>query len=183
LRDTIDAVQMRHAGMDVDALYARHHDELLLYLVRRLADVEVALDLWSGDVRASGGGPPEYRPARPTPGGRVAVFDRQRPARALHRAAASRRAPRVQTGLERPPAAGCSPTSVAGADGRDARRELAPHRHAERATVREAVRLREWSTSGPTTRSRDGWRSPSDARARVSRGLTALAEVLEVAQP
>ena len=33
--------------MDVDALYQRHRDALLVFLVRRTADTEVALDLWA----------------------------------------------------------------------------------------------------------------------------------------
>ena len=35
------------AAMDVDALYAQHRDALLVFLVRRTADTEVALDLWA----------------------------------------------------------------------------------------------------------------------------------------
>jgi RNA polymerase sigma-70 factor (ECF subfamily) len=33
--------------MEVGALYARHRDALLVFLVRRTADTEVALDLWA----------------------------------------------------------------------------------------------------------------------------------------
>ena len=32
---------------DISRLFARHGDELLVFLVRRTADVELALDLWS----------------------------------------------------------------------------------------------------------------------------------------
>src|SRR3954470_22438411 len=39
-------VQLMFA-MDVDALYAKHRDALLVFLVRRTADTEVALDLWA----------------------------------------------------------------------------------------------------------------------------------------
>src|SRR3954463_6538063 len=52
---------MRRTGLDVDALYERYHDELLLYLVRRTADVEVALDLWSEPFAQAVAGRGKYR--------------------------------------------------------------------------------------------------------------------------
>src|SRR3954466_7951177 len=52
---------MRRTGLDVDALYERYHDELLLYLVRRTADVEVALDLWSETFAQAVAGRAKYR--------------------------------------------------------------------------------------------------------------------------
>ena len=37
---------MADRELDIEALYARHSDELMLFLVRRTADPEIARDLW-----------------------------------------------------------------------------------------------------------------------------------------
>src|SRR4051794_30636823 len=37
---------MRHR-LDIDTLYARHREELLVFLARRTADPQIALDLWA----------------------------------------------------------------------------------------------------------------------------------------
>src|SRR3954451_16982088 len=97
---------MRRTGLDVDALYERYHDELLLYLVRRTADVEVALDLWSETFAQAVAGRGKYR------GGTEAEaaawlysIAKNQLARYLRRGYAERREMQNR-GVERPPADG-----------------------------------------------------------------------------
>src|SRR3954463_15581102 len=91
-------------GMDVGALYARHQDELLLYLVRRTADVEVALDLWSETFAQAVAGRGKYR-GRTEAEAAAWLYSiaRTQLARFLPRGYAERRAMQ-KLGLERPPA-------------------------------------------------------------------------------
>jgi RNA polymerase sigma-70 factor (ECF subfamily) len=48
-------------GADIPELYRRHADDLLVFLVRRTADVEIALDLWAETFAIAIEGARRYR--------------------------------------------------------------------------------------------------------------------------
>ena len=52
---------MAKRELDIAALYARHCDELLVFLVRRTSDAEVALDLWGETFAQALAGRARYR--------------------------------------------------------------------------------------------------------------------------
>ena len=175
---------MRKPGLDVDALYARHHDELLLYLVRRTADVEVALDLWSETFAQAVAGRRKYRGSTDAEAAAwLYSIAKNQLARYLRRGYAERRA-MEKLGLERPPADEELLADIWRRSQLDATRaELAAALATLSEPVREAVRLRVVDERPYVEVAHRLKISEQAARARVSRGLTALAEVLEVAQP
>ena len=171
---------MRSSGIDLDALYARHHDELLLYLVRRTADVEVALDLWSETFAQAVAGRRKYRGKTEAEAAAwLYSIAKNQLARYLRRGYAERRAMQ-KLGLERPPADDELVADIWQRAQLDATRaELSAALATLSEPVREAVKLRvvdERPYGEVATRLKI---SEQAARARVSRGLSALAEVLE----
>jgi RNA polymerase sigma-70 factor (ECF subfamily) len=175
---------MRRTGLDVDALYERHHDELLLYLVRRTADVDVALDLWSETFAQAVAGRGKYRGKTEAEAAAwLYSIAKNQLARYLRRGYAERRAMQ-KLGLERPPADHELVADIWQRAQLDATRaELAAALATLSEPVREAVRLRVVDERPYVEVAHRLKISEQAARARVSRGLTALAEVLEVAQP
>ena len=174
---------MRRTGLDVDALYARHNDELLLYLVRRTADVEVALDLWSETFAQAVAGRAKYRGKTEAEAAAwLYSIAKNQLARYLRRGYAERRAMQ-KLGLERPPADDELVADIWQRAQLDATRaELSAALATLSEPVREAVRLRVVDERPYVEVARRLKISEQAARARVSRGLTALAEVLEVAR-
>src|ERR1700755_2858986 len=129
--------------MDVDALYARHHDELLLFLVRRTADPEVALDLWAETFAQAVAGRGKFRggPDEEAAGWLYGIAKRQL-ARYFRRGYAEQRAMQ-KLGLERPPADEELLADIAHRAQLDAMRvELAAALATLSESVREAVKLR-----------------------------------------
>jgi RNA polymerase sigma-70 factor (ECF subfamily) len=174
---------MRHAGIDVDALYARHHDDLLLFFVRRTADVEVALDLWSETFAQAVAGRRKFRGKSDAEAAAwLYSIARNQLARYLRRGYAERRAMQ-KLGLERPPTDDELVADIWQRAQLDALRiELIAALATLSEPVREAVKLRvvdERPYVEIATRLRI---SEQAARARVSRGLSALAEALEPAR-
>ena len=168
------------ARIDVEALYATHRESLLLFLVRRTADAQVALDLWgetfahaaAGLSRFHGGGEAEaaawlYGIARR----RLALYYR--------RGHAERRA-LERLRLERPPADPGLLAEIERRAGLSALRvELAAALAQLSPAVRSAVQLRVVDELPyPDVAQRLGI-SEQAARARVSRGLAALAGLLD----
>src|SRR5688572_15052403 len=47
--------------LDIDTLYERHREELLLFLARRTADPQIALDLWAETFAQAVAGQRRYR--------------------------------------------------------------------------------------------------------------------------
>lgn len=166
--------------MDVDALYARHRDELLLFLVRRTADAQVAMDLWAETFALAVEGRRRYRGTSDAEAaGWLYGIARRQLALYYRRGRTEDRAVR-RLGLERPPA---PPEVLAEAErraGLDAVRvELAAALATLSEPVRDAVRLRvvdELPYADLAARLRI---SEPAARARVSRGLAALADLLD----
>lgn len=52
---------LRARAIDVEALYARHRRELLVFFARRTADPEVALDVWAETFAQVVAGRQRYR--------------------------------------------------------------------------------------------------------------------------
>jgi len=174
---------MRPYGIDINTLYARHHDDLLLFFVRRTADVEVALDLWSETFAQAVAGRRKYR-GRTDAEAAAWLYSiaKNQLARYLRRGYAERRAMQ-KLGLERAPADDELLADIWQRAQLDATRaELAAALATLSEPVREAVKLRvvdERPYVEVATRLKI---SEQAARARVSRGLSALAEVLEPAR-
>jgi RNA polymerase sigma factor (sigma-70 family) len=167
-------------GMDVDALYARHHDELLLYLVRRTADAEIALDLWSETFAQVVAGRGKYRGKTDVEAAAwlYGIAKRQL-ARYFRRGYAERRA-MEKLGLERPPADEELLADISRRAQLDVMRaELSVALASLSEPVREAVRLRVVDERPYVEVAKALSISEQAARARVSRGLAALADVLE----
>ena len=169
--------------LDIGALYTRHHDELLLYLVRRTADVEVALDLWSETFAQAVAGRRKFRGKTDAEAAAwLYSIARNQLARYLRRGYAERRAMQ-KLGLERPPTDDELVADIWQRAQLDALRiELIAALATLSEPVREAVKLRvvdERPYVEIATRLRI---SEQAARARVSRGLSALAEALEPAR-
>jgi RNA polymerase sigma factor (sigma-70 family) len=171
------------APLDIDALYARHHDELLLYLVRRTADVEVALDLWSETFAQAVAGRKKYRGSTDAEAAAwLYSIAKNQLARYLRRGYAERRAMQ-KLGLERAPADDELIADIWHRAQLDATRaELSAALATLSEPVRQAVKLRVVDERPYVEVAHRLKISEQAARARVSRGLTALAEVLEPAR-
>ena len=126
---------MTDQGLDIAALYARHRDELLVFLVRRTADAEVALDLWGETFAQALASRGRYRGSTDEEAAawlfRIA---RRQLSRYYRRGSAERRA-MTRFGIERP-------ELVRRAGLEDARRSLAVAVAALSAETRDAVTLR-----------------------------------------
>lgn len=93
---------MADRGLDIGALYARHREELLAFLVRRTSDTEVALDLWSETFAQALAGRGRYRGSTEEEAGAwLYGIARRLLARYYRRGSAERRAMR-RLGIERP---------------------------------------------------------------------------------
>src|ERR1700754_4657344 len=55
----------RMGRLDMDALYARHGEELLMFLTRRTADPQIALDLWAEAFAQAVAGSRRFRGTTP----------------------------------------------------------------------------------------------------------------------
>ena len=167
-------------AMDVDALYPRHRDALLVFLVRRTADTEVALDLWAETFAQAVASRRRYRGKTDAEAAgwlygiakrQLALYYRRGHAeqRALHK-----------LGLERPPA---SDALLREMEERAGLERPAPRaRRGARALsehVRDAVQLRIVDELPYADVARSLRISEPAARARVSRGLAALADLLD----
>jgi RNA polymerase sigma factor (sigma-70 family) len=166
--------------LDVEALYARHRDALLGFLVRRTADGEVALDLWAETFAQALAGRHRYRGSTEEEAAAwLFGIARNQLARYYRRGTIEQRALR-RLQLERPPVDEALVAEIERRAGMDAmRRELAAALATLSEPVRSAVQLRvvdELPYVDLAARLRI---SEQAARARVSRGLAALADVLD----
>ena len=167
--------------MDVDALYQRHRDALLVFLVRRTADTEVALDLWAETFAQAVASRRRYRgTTEAEAAGWLYAIAKRQLALYYRRGKAEQRALQ-RLGLERPPA---NPELIeeiehrAGLD--DVRRELGEALAQLSEPVRDAVQLRIVDELPYADVARSLQISEQAARARVSRGLAALADFLAI---
>lgn len=166
--------------LDIDALYRSCGDDLLSWFARRTADAQTALDLWAETFAQAVAS--QHRCRAKDDDARAAwlwgIAERQL-ARYLRRGYAEQRAVR-KIGLERPPAAPSLLAVIEREMGLDALRQelvlalddLSPGIHA-------AVRLRVVEDLSYPEVARRLSISETAARARVSRGLQALASTLD----
>jgi RNA polymerase sigma factor (sigma-70 family) len=164
----------------VDALYARHHDELLLFLVRRTADAEVALDLWAETFAQAVAGQSRFRGSTDAEAAAwLYSIARHQLAFYVRRGKAERRA-LERLGLERPPADEELLAEIEQRAQLDVlRSELSVALATLSDPVREAVRLRVVEERAYPDIARSLRITEQAARARVSRGLATLADVLD----
>jgi RNA polymerase sigma-70 factor (ECF subfamily) len=171
---------MAKRGLDIAALYARHCDELLVFLVRRTTDTEVALDLWSETFAQALNSRRRYSGASDEEAGAwLFTIARRQLARYYRRGSAERRA-MVRLGIERPllnPETEAEIVRRAGLD--ELRLVLARSVATLPEETREAITLRVLDElSYPDVAARLAI-SEQAARMRVSRGLRALGRVLD----
>jgi RNA polymerase sigma factor (sigma-70 family) len=176
----VKGLRRRGRALDVDALYARHHDDLLLFLVRRTADAEVALDVWSETFAQAVAGQGRFRGSSDAEAAAwLYSIARRQLALYFRRGTAERRA-MARLGLERPPA---GEELLAELEQRAQLDVLRSELKLALATlsdpVREAVRLRVVEERPYTDIAESLRITEQAARARVSRGLAALADVLD----
>ena len=163
---------MAATAIDLEALYARHREPLLLFLARRTADPQVALDLWAETFAhaAAGLSPLSRRRPRTRPPAGCTAIARRRLARYYRRGHAERRAlDRLQ--LERPPAdPGLLARSSAAPAWPRCALELAAALAQLSPAVRDAVQLRVVDElSYPDVARRLGDQRAGRARPRVAR--------------
>ena len=168
--------------LDVDALYARHREPLLMFLARRTADPEIALDLWAETFAQAVAGRHRYHgTSDEEAAGWLYGIARRQLALYYRRGRIEQRA-LARLHLEREPA---PPELLAEISDRaglsELRAELADALARLSPSVREAVHLRIVHELPYPDLARDLGITEQAARARVSRGLAKLAELLDAA--
>ena len=168
------------ATIDIEVLYAAHGEALLLFLARRTADAEVALDLWAETFAHAAGGLSGFRGGgEAEAAGWLYGIARRRLALYYRRGHAERRA-LERLKLERPSADAGLLAEIERRAGLSAlRAELAPALAQLSPAVRGAVHLRIVDELPYREVAQRLGISERAARARVSRGLSALARLLD----
>ncbi len=111
--------------MDVDALYARHRDALLVFLVRRTADTEVALDLWAETFAQAVASRRRYRGTTEAEAAAWLYTIAKRQLALYYRRGKAEQRAMAKLGLERPPASDALIAEIEQRAGlEDVRREL-----------------------------------------------------------
>ena len=171
---------MAWAAVDIEALYGAHREALLLFLARRTADPQVALDLWAETFAHAAAGLTRFR-GRGDAEAAAWLYGiaRRRLALYYRRGQAERRAlDRLQ--LERPAA---DPGLLAEIERRAGlvalRVELRAALSQLSPAVRDAVQMRVVAELPYPDVARRLGITESAARARVSRGLSMLADLLD----
>lgn len=172
---------MARAPLDIAALYALHREGLLAFFVRRTTDTDVALDLWAetfAQAVRSGRG---YRGTtdEEAAGWLYAIAQRQL-ARYYRRGYAERRA-LDRLGIERPPADELVEAEIVRRAGlTELRRELSAAVATLNDDTRAAIELRVIDELPYADVAARLSITETAARARVSRGLRALAQMLDL---
>lgn len=172
---------MARTTLDVSALYARHRDGLLAYFVRRTSDTDVALDLWAETFAEAVRSRRRYRgTSDEEAAGWLYAIARRQLAMYYRRGYAERRA-LDRLGIERPPADELVEAEIVRRAGlTELRRELAVAVATLNDDTRAAIELRvidELSYADVAARLAI---TEATARARVSRGLRSLAQILDL---
>ena len=171
---------MDDEGLDVDVLYAKHREALLTWFVRRTADTQIALDLWSETFAQVVAGRRRFRHrGEDETAAWLYTIAKRQLARYHRRGDAERRALR-RLGVERPDADDVLVAEIERRAGLDSlRRDVAAALATLSDPVRAAVELRVVrELDYPDIAGRLGISEPA-ARARVSRGLLALASAVD----
>lgn len=166
--------------MDVAALYERHRKELLLFFVRRTADAEVALDLWAETFAQAVVSARRFKGrSEAEEAGWLYAIARRQLALYYRRGTAERRA-LGKLGIERPPADELVEAELIREAGLgELRRELAGALESLSPDTRQALQLRVVQELPFADVARRLAITEATARARVSRGLRALGDLLD----
>lgn len=171
---------MPSPDLDIARLYGRHGDALLMFLLRRTADPDLALDLWSETFAQAIVSRRRYRGTTPEEEAGWLYGIARNQLRHFYRRGQARQRAMTRLGLERPMLEAEAEAELlqrAGLD--DVRRELAKAVAALTDDLRSAVLLRVVDELPyPDVAARLAI-SEQAARARVSRGLRQLADVLD----
>lgn len=174
-------MRMANRELDIAALYTRHRDELLLFLVRRTADPEVALDLWAETFAQALAGRRRYRGASDEEAAAWLFSIARRQLSHFYRRGSAERRAMQRLGIERPqldPEIEAELIRRAGLQ--DLRQALSGAIATLPEDAREAIGLRIIDELPyPDIAARLAI-SEQAARMRVSRGLRALAHVLDL---
>lgn len=179
LRSRMESRRMEHA-VDVAGLYARHRESLLKWFVRRTADPQIALDLWAETFAQAAAGRRRFRGRTEDElAGWLYGIAKRQLAGYQRRGRAEQRALR-RLGLERPEVDSELLAEIERRAGTQMlRSDLSVALAGLSEPIREAVELRVLDElSYPETAARLDI-SETAVRARVSRGLLALADALE----
>lgn len=171
---------MRRPPLGIEELFRDHRDGVLLFFARRTGDPEIALDLWAETFAQAVRGQRGFRGKTPEEaGGWLYAIARRQLAGYQRRGYAERRA-LARLGMERPAASVEVLEELSRRAALETLRDELTAALAELSpSLREAVRLRVVNELDyPTVAERLGT-SESAARARVSRGLSALADALD----
>lgn len=166
--------------LDIDALYARHRHPLLRYFARRTADAETALDLWSETFAQAVKSQRTFRGEGPDDEAAwLYGIARRQLALYLRRGYAEQRAVH-RLGIERPPVTDALLREVEQQAGlADLRAEIAEALATLSVDTRLAVELRVVDELPYPAVAQRLAISEVAARARVSRGLQSLAQILD----
>jgi RNA polymerase sigma factor (sigma-70 family) len=180
-RVTTGPLSATFAAMDVADLYSRHSEPLLLFLARRTADPEIALDLFAETFAQAHASRRRYRGHTEAEAAGWLYGIARNQLKLYYRRGRIERRALQKLKLEREPA---SPEVLAEIERRaglgELRADLAAALSELSPPVREAVRLRVVDELPyPDLAQRLGISEPA-ARARVSRGLQSLAGALEL---
>lgn len=171
---------MKADALDISRLYAAHCDALMVFLARRTADAEIALDLWSETFAQAVLSQSRFRGTTDEEAGAwLFGIARHQLARFYRRGKAEHRA-MTKLGLERPVLDASAEAEIIHRAGLgELRRELGVAVATLSEDVRAAITLRVIDELPyPDVAARLDISEPA-ARARVSRGLRALADALD----
>jgi RNA polymerase sigma-70 factor (ECF subfamily) len=171
---------MTDRGLDIAALYARHRDELLMFLVRRTTDTEVALDLWGETFAQAVAGRARYRGSTADEAAAWLYKIARHQLSRYYRSGTAERKAMTRLGIERPQINSDTEAEIVRRAGlEDVRRSLAAAIATLSENAREAITLRVVDELPyPDVAARLGV-SEQTARMRVSRGLRALDGALD----
>ena len=173
---------MAQAAPDITALYDRYGDDLLVFLVRRTADPELALDLWAETFAQAIVGAGKYRGSTDAEAAGWLYGIAKNQLRHYYRRGKAQQRAMAKLGLERPPLGPQTELEILERAGlAEVRAELAQAVAALSTDLREAIALRVLDERPyPDVAHRLGI-SEQAARTRVSRGLRQLADALDPA--
>jgi RNA polymerase sigma factor (sigma-70 family) len=172
---------MARPAVDIAALYEAHGERLLLFLVRRTTDTDVALDLWAETFAQALAARHRFRGSSDDEAaGWLYAIARGQLSRYYRRGKAERRAlDRLR--LQRPPANAQVEAELARRAGlHELRRELATAIAQLSDDARDAIELRVIAELPYPAVAQRLAISEQAARARVSRGLRALGALLDL---
>lgn len=170
--------------LDVEALYERHADTLLVFFTRRTFDPHVATDLWAETFAQAVASRGRFRGSGPDAEAAWLYRIAHRQLSRYWRKGAVQRRTQQRLELERPQLtedAGAALMRRAGLD--ELRGELAAALATLSADTREAIELRVVRELSYSEVASHLGTSEQNARARVSRGLRALGELLDQPTP